>query len=110
MFAERLSELRKEKDKSRKDVADVLTVSEKALGYYERGDRTPDFDNLINLADYFDVSLDYLLGRSDEKNTSDQVKKEILNSTKFSLDIFKMIVENEELLELNKKILDNYKS
>ena len=64
-FSERLIELRKSRGLTQKQVYEAVGLS--ALGYqrYEYGTREPAYQKLIALADYFDVSLDYLCGRSD---------------------------------------------
>jgi len=64
-FHERLRKIRKDRVLTQKDVYTAIGMS--ALGYqrYEYGDREPAYRNLLRLADYFDVSLDYLVGRSD---------------------------------------------
>lgn len=64
MFNEILINLRKSRNISRKELAQVLFVSHWAIAKYESGERTPDYPTLILLADYFDVSLDELLGRN----------------------------------------------
>ena len=63
-FSERLKELRNDKKVSRKQLADFLFVSERLISYWENGKRECDFDMLIKLAKYFNVSIDYLLGLS----------------------------------------------
>ena len=65
-FSERLVELRKSRGLTQKQVYEGVSMS--MLGYqrYEYGEREPSFQKLIALADYFDVSLDYLVGRSDD--------------------------------------------
>lgn len=65
IFAENLKSLRLEKNLSRKQLANVLNVSERLISYWENGARECNFDMLIAIADYFDVTLDYLLGRTD---------------------------------------------
>ncbi|WP_324728750.1 helix-turn-helix domain-containing protein [Lysinibacillus fusiformis] len=64
-FGERLRFLRKELDYSLRKMADELEISFSALGKYERNEHQPDFDTLEKLADYFDVSIDWLLARTD---------------------------------------------
>ncbi|MBQ7373650.1 MAG: helix-turn-helix transcriptional regulator [Clostridia bacterium] len=64
-FAERLYELRTEKNLSRAELANKLCVSTRLISYWENGKRECDFDMLIELADLFSVSVDFLLGRSD---------------------------------------------
>jgi transcriptional regulator with XRE-family HTH domain len=65
-FAERLPLLRKSKKITQKQLAEALGINTRTIQYYESGDKRPDFDGLIRLADYFDVSIDYLVGRSDD--------------------------------------------
>lgn len=62
-YNEVLRQLRKEKDKTIEEVANDLEISKDRYGKYERGERQPDIDTLIILADYYKVSLDYLTGR-----------------------------------------------
>jgi hypothetical protein len=64
-FGERLRQLRTEKGLTQKQLAVETGTSERGIQNYEMGIRNPAFDVLIALADYFDVSLDYLCGRSD---------------------------------------------
>ena len=66
-FGERLSMLRKEKALTQKDLGEDLGVGERSIRSYEGGARHPDFQGLLRMADYFDVSLDYLVGRSNHK-------------------------------------------
>ena len=61
----RLKELRKARGVGQKAVAEWLGVSLRAYQFYEDGTYDPNLPNLIALADYFQVSLDYLVGRSD---------------------------------------------
>lgn len=62
---ERLVELKNQRQLLQKDIASDLGLSLRAYQYYERGEREPNASTLIALADYFDVSLDYLVGRTD---------------------------------------------
>ena len=59
-FGERLRQLRTEKGLTQKQLAVETGTSERGIQNYEMGIRNPAFDVLIALADYFDVSLDYL--------------------------------------------------
>lgn len=68
LFNKRLRILRKKQKISQKDFAKILGVSNVVLSRYENGERKPDYDILIKIAEYFDVSVDYLLGKSDIKN------------------------------------------
>ena len=64
-FAERLRELRREKKVTQSKMADFLGIKLRSYQNYEGGSRRPDYEGLVALADYFDVTTDYLLGRSD---------------------------------------------
>jgi len=65
-FQERLISLKKEKQVLQKDIADNLSISLRSYQDYEKGNAEPKMKYLIEIADYFDVSIDYLVGRSDD--------------------------------------------
>ena len=65
-FALRLQECRQQKNQTQKEAAEALGFSERVWRSYESGNRTPTFQGLLKLADYFGVSLDYLVGRADK--------------------------------------------
>lgn len=64
-FSERLSLLRKAKGLSLSSLGEILSVTDEAVRLLEKSKRSPSFEILCSLADFFDVSLDYLVGRSD---------------------------------------------
>ena len=70
-----LKQLRKQNKKSQQDVADFLGVNRGTYANYELGKREPDFDTLRRIAEYFNVSIDYLLGH-DVSTASNPEKKE----------------------------------
>ena len=65
-FPERLRKLREEKNpvKSMAVVSELCGLERGAVRRYERGDRAPTMEALLALADYYEVSLDYLTGRT----------------------------------------------
>lgn len=63
----RLKDLRNERNISQLKLALDLNMNQNTISRYENMEREADYATLIRLADYFDVSLDYLLGRSDKK-------------------------------------------
>lgn len=67
IFAQRLKELRKENKRTQNELAEILGITVRAYQYYEGGAHYPDVPGLMNLADYFGVTTDYLLGRSDQR-------------------------------------------
>ena len=67
VLAERLKQCRKAKGLTQKEVAIHCDITEKAYQNYERMTREPKLEILLKIADMFDVSLDYLVGRTDMK-------------------------------------------
>ena len=65
LFPERLKSLRLEKSMSRATLADTLGVSVRMVSYWENGERECTFEMLCAIANYFDCSTDYLLGRKE---------------------------------------------
>lgn len=65
----RLRELRKAKGISQLKLAMELNTNQNTISRYETGEREPGINELIGIADYFNVSVDYLLGRTDNPNT-----------------------------------------
>lgn len=63
-FSERLKQLREEEGKTQKDIADIIGVGRPTIAGYETKGKQPDYNKLAILADYFDVTIDYLLGRN----------------------------------------------
>ncbi|MBR2330314.1 MAG: helix-turn-helix transcriptional regulator [Clostridia bacterium] len=64
-FAERIRNLRSEMDLTQWQLADVLETTQRKISYWELGKTQPDLLTLWKIADFFDVSVDYLLGRKD---------------------------------------------
>jgi transcriptional regulator with XRE-family HTH domain len=64
VFADCLTRLRQEKGLTQTELAELVSISRSALSLYELGKREPDFKTLEKLADFFGVSIDYLLGRT----------------------------------------------
>ncbi|MBE7090054.1 MAG: helix-turn-helix transcriptional regulator [Clostridiales bacterium] len=64
-FYLRLTELRKEHNISRSDLAQKLNVSVRLISYWENAKRECDFDMLLKISNFFSVSTDYLLGKDD---------------------------------------------
>ena len=64
-FYQRLRDLREDHDKSQNDIAEILNISRQHYSLYERGERELPMHHFITLANYYNVSLDYLAGRTD---------------------------------------------
>ncbi len=69
-----LKKLRTAKGISQQQLADILLVSQQSINKYENHGVEPDIATLIRIADYFDVSLDYLTGRTDVKEMVEKIK------------------------------------
>lgn len=67
MLGERISELRRRRKMTQRQLADYLSVSLNSVSLYERNLSTPDDDTKIKIAELFDVSMDYLMGTSSQR-------------------------------------------
>lgn len=67
-FSERIKELRKEKGITQVELAEAIGLSKGTIAMWEVGKREANFDTLDKLSDYFKVSVDYLLGRSNDRS------------------------------------------
>ena len=104
---DRIISLRNEKNMTQSQLAENLNISPSAIGMYEQGRRKPSYELLENICDYFNVDMDYLMGRSDIKNRyqaglkydwEEDKKEELTNQEK---DIFSQLTD-EELAKLEK--------
>lgn len=68
VFGNRLRKLRKDKLINQPELSGVINVCPSNISYYEQGKSLPSVETLERIADFFNVSIDYLLGRSDVKN------------------------------------------
>ena len=68
MKFKRIKDLREDSDKFQKDIAQLLGISQQYYSEYEKGNRTIPINHLITLAKYYNTSIDYIVGLSDESN------------------------------------------
>lgn len=64
-FGKNLRELRTEKNLSQPDLGNIFSVSRQTISSWESGQREPSIDTLVNIAKFFNVTTDYLLGKED---------------------------------------------
>lgn len=64
-FGEHLKSIRSSHNITQKELAISIGISERGIQHYELNERKPTYDILIALADYFNISIDYLVGRTD---------------------------------------------
>lgn len=112
-FSERLKDLRKQAGLTQVDVAERLGVSQPAYASWERGVKKPTQENLVKIAQTLNVSVDYLVGNSEEKNDElDNIELLFrMNSkglTKEEKEIFRK--ELIEFMEKRRMIFDENKN
>ena len=67
MKFQRIRDLRIDSDLSQKKIGEILHISQRSYSHYETGSRNIPIEMLIRLADYYDTTIDYLVGRTDNK-------------------------------------------
>lgn len=100
MKGNRIKNLREEKNMKQEDLAKILSISSSAVGMYERDEREPNDEITLKLAEYFGVSTDYLLGKSDIRNPEEI--KNISHANAGGLDTNGL--DEEDLEELQRQI------
>lgn len=88
-YGERLKKLRESKKLSQQQLAEKLNINRSTYARYELGQTQPDFETLEKLADFFEVSTDYLLGRTDEKTVKVNVAGKEIELTEKEFNVFK---------------------
>ena len=111
-FGDRLKALRTERNLRQSEFGEIIgermgtkRVSPSAVGSYERNEREPSYAMLCEIADFFSVSLDYLLCRSDERLTvNDYLRSDSIEFRK-ALDDLTLTLDDVELTEADKNRL-----
>ena len=93
-IANRLIKLRKENGYSQEQLADALNISRQAISKWERGEASPDTDNLIELAKLYGVSVDYLLGLDLKEEKEDSIEEVFNEEPKKKQNKFKVIFDS----------------
>ncbi|WP_043883799.1 helix-turn-helix domain-containing protein [Caldanaerobacter subterraneus] len=101
-FSQRLRQLREEKGLLQKDVAKILGITPSAYGYYEQGKREPSMEVLKKLSDFFNVSIDYLLGRTDIRSPVDEITEAVSDDPEL-FEFWNTLKEREDLKLLFKQ-------
>ena len=96
----RLKELREQRRLNQEGLAMELNVSQSTISAYEIGERTPDLETLISIANFFSVSLDYITGLSDAKQ---QIRKSDLTS-----DELEYLYKYKQLNDIDKEKVKAY--
>jgi len=105
----RIKQLRKEYKLTQKEFADLFNLDDSTISLYENGKREPTYDIIVKIADYFNVSIDWLLERVDSKNLvfveSDYIPKELLNIGVGYLKLAKEMSDKKIPLDDMRKII-----
>lgn len=113
MFAKRLIDLRENKNIFQKDLANILNVEQATVSQWENGKRIPDSETLIKIANYFNVTVDFLIGNDKKGITTfkeqEMKEKEVLKKLLVKNEYMKEDedLSNEELNKIMKFIIQN---
>jgi len=110
-ISKKLKELREEKGYLQKFIADKIGVRSNTLSGYENGTRSPDPEMILKLAELYDVSTDYLLGRTNNRNnkTVDDIDEELQELLSEMNVWYKNEPEDKELkLRMLRKMIQSF--
>jgi transcriptional regulator with XRE-family HTH domain len=98
-LGDRLKELRKEKKYTQNQIAKIFNIGQTTWAGYEKNKSRPDLDTLIKLADFFNVTTDYLLGQTNMKLSIDQMTllKEIDLSNNNLFEKYDLTIDGKSL-------------
>lgn len=113
-FAQRVKQLRKNKHLTGEQLGNILGITKTGISYWENGRSVPDNEMLLKLADFFDVSIDYLLGKTDIETKIDKSSYygdydevvEYLKDNPEHLDVYKRILNDDHFALLFDKTKD----
>lgn len=114
-FGDIIKLLRKERNISQQELADAINISKSAISMYEINQRVPELETFEAIADYFNVEMDYLMGKTDirrkytftdneDYRNEDAFNKILMTKNQTMIDIINKIaaMDNKELEILNK--------
>lgn len=102
-----LKKLREKKKLSQQALADLLEISQQSINKYENHETEPDIDRLIRIANFFDTSVDYLVGNTEIQHKIESVERFDLNENEAAL-IEKYRVLSPDERESIQMVIDNY--
>lgn len=103
-LSERIKSLRKEKQITQSELGKILGIGKTTISMYENGNSTPDDDLKKKLSDYFNVSLDYLMGKSNIRESAE----ELLKDPRTTITLHNDNGIDDELPEEAKKEIENF--
>lgn len=109
MLSERLKELRKKANLTQKDMADYFGTSQPSYQAWESGKRKPNSESLDKIANFFNVSTDYLLGNTEIKNPNELDIEKVKSSLRKSLGFNGSTdIPEEELENMAKAFIEHF--
>lgn len=106
-FSQRLKGLRKDHNMLQKDICKELNISLTGYAGYEQGTVKPSFDVLVKISELFDVSIDYLVGKTDIKHTqaeADFAKELETTDIRSLMEKYDLMLDNHKLTPEEKKM------
>lgn len=93
-FANRIKQLRIDNNLTQKDIADALGMTPTGISYWESGYAVPNYETLKKLANFFNVSMDFLTGNESNKDENDVLFRKIGKVDKNKKDLLMRILNN----------------
>lgn len=88
-MSNRIRDLREDMDLRQSDLAEATGIDQRTISNYETGKTAPDAYALIKLADFFNVSIDYLVGRTKHDFSTEEKRMELINQIQKQLEDLK---------------------
>lgn len=110
-FGERLKYLREKNKMYQSELAEKLNLAPSTISMYERGDRDPDTSTLSKIAEIFNVTTDYLLGRTDKLKDKDIEDEKLIIAARSDVDLSELTEDEQKyILDFIKMIKNNKKN
>ena len=106
MFSTRLAQLREELGLTRKEVAEKLNIDQTTYGKYELSKRQPDYDTLQKISSFYNVSVDYLLGRTNVRNSNNNVDEDFPDDVKVLMRSVSKLTDKQK--EIVKRLVQEF--
>lgn len=115
LIGEKIKELRKNSKITQEQLGNAIGVSKMAISYFEKGKKSPGRESLEKIADYFQVTTDYLLGRSEDPELNEEEDKIVSEEGKNIMSLIESLPEDErkkawEQLEMYVTYMKNKKN
>jgi len=106
VFSTRLAQLREELGLTRKEVAEKLNIDQTTYGKYELSKRQPDYDTLQKIASFYNVSVDYLLGRTNVRNSNNNTDEDFPDDVKVLMRSVSKLTDKQK--EIVKRLVQEF--